>query len=495
MLVPNQKVEVRWNPQNIRWYEEKGYEYTKTGETFLCKAEDLMPTCKILVSVTCDYCGDVYETKNGDYNKGLKHVQKSSCNKQQCKNNKNVEIQRLHNLNRQYNKFTKLCKERGYTPLTDKEDYVNSHTKMAFLCPFHGEKYSTLANLEYEKFGCDECGRNSSTELRRYPSEKIKQCIESKNNNTWLNQDEFINVSASNLSILCGSCADIYTTSFVAYKNGSGKCPHCRSILAIDDVINRVESKNNNKLLNPEDYVGYEAKNLLIKCGSCGNNFLSSLGNIDFTSGKCHNCSMLLSKQEVSKRIESKNNNKLLNPENYTGYFDKNLIILCGSCNNTYVSSLGLVESSLNGKCKKCSPQSWYEECIASFLDNHKISYTRQETFNGACVDKRPLPFDFYLPLYNLCIEFDGIQHYEPVKWTSSWSNDKAEENLKLVQYHDSIKTKYCSDNNINLFRIPYWDAKNLETILENKLDTKHVKKVLLSNNRIFTYKAHKPKE
>lgn len=432
MLVPNQKVEVRWNPQNIRWYEEKGYEYTKTGETFLCKAEDLMPTCKILVSVTCDYCGDVYETKNGDYNKGLKHVQKSSCNKQQCKNNKNVEIQRLHNLNRQYNKFTKLCKERGYTPLTDKEDYVNSHTKMAFLCPFHGEKYSTLANLEYEKFGCDECGRNSSTELRRYPSEKIKQCIESKNNNTWLNQDEFINVSASNLSILCGSCADIYTTSFVAYKNGSGKCPHCRSILAIDDVINRVESKNNNKLLNPE---------------------------------------------------------------NYTGYFDKNLIILCGSCNNTYVSSLGLVESSLNGKCKKCSPQSWYEECIASFLDNHKISYTRQETFNGACVDKRPLPFDFYLPLYNLCIEFDGIQHYEPVKWTSSWSNDKAEENLKLVQYHDSIKTKYCSDNNINLFRIPYWDAKNLETILENKLDTKHVKKVLLSNNRIFTYKAHKPKE
>ena len=76
------------------------------------------------------FCGDVYETKNGDYNKGLKHVQKSSCNKQQCKNNKNVEIQRLHNLNRQYNKFTKLCKERGYTPLTDNEDIFLSHFYM-----------------------------------------------------------------------------------------------------------------------------------------------------------------------------------------------------------------------------------------------------------------------------------------------------------------------------------------------------------------------------
>jgi len=27
--------------------------------------------------------------------------------------------------------------------------------------------------------------------------------------------------------------------------------------------------------------------------------------------------------------------------------------------------------------------------------------------------------FDFYLPDYNLCIEFDGIQHFEEVKYWS----------------------------------------------------------------------------
>ena len=33
MLVPNQKVEVKWN-NNRKWYERKGYTYTKRGRYF-----------------------------------------------------------------------------------------------------------------------------------------------------------------------------------------------------------------------------------------------------------------------------------------------------------------------------------------------------------------------------------------------------------------------------------------------------------------------------
>ena len=492
MLVPNQKVEVKWNNKTKAWYEEKGYTFTKTGNTFLCRAEDLMPSSTVRVKVICDYCGGIYETKNEYYNKGLINIQKSSCNKIECKTKKNSEVQRINNIDSQYEKYIRLCSRKGYIPLTKKEDYINSHEKLSIMCPLHGEKSISLTNLEYGKFGCYECGQESSISSRRSSVSKIKECIESKNNNSWLNPDDFNNVSDNNLIILCGTCQDTYTTSFAAYKNGSGKCPHCRNILDIEEVTRRVESKNNNKLLNPDDYISYQTKNLLIKCGSCGNIFLSTLGNIDNTLGKCHNCSMLLQKDDVSRRVANKNNNKLLNPECYTGYFDKNLMISCGSCNNIYVSSLCLVENSITGKCKKCSPQSWYEECIASFLDKYKITYTRQETFGGTCFDKKPLPFDFYLPLYNLCIEFDGVHHYKPVKWDSSWTEEKAESNFKLVQFHDSIKNKYCTDNNINLFRIPYWEASHLEDILENKLDAQHLKKILLSNKKIFTYKTHK---
>ena len=45
-----------------------------------------------------------------------------------------------------------------------------------------------------------------------------------------------------------------------------------------------------------------------------------------------------------------------------------------------------------------------------------------------------------------------------------------AEEQLRIVQYHDAIKTQYCKDNNIPLIRIPYWERKNLECFLMDKI-------------------------
>ena len=45
-------------------------------------------------------------------------------------------------------------------------------------------------------------------------------------------------------------------------------------------------------------------------------------------------------------------------------------------------------------------------------------------------------------------------------------SDEKAFENFKKTQWHDSIKTAYCESNKIPLLRIPYWESKNIEQIL-----------------------------
>ena len=71
------------------------------------------------------------------------------------------------------------------------------------------------------------------------------------------------------------------------------------------------------------------------------------------------------------------------------------------------------------------------------------------------------MPFDFYLPNYNLCIEFDGAQHYRPVF---------GEHNFEQTQKHDKIKNEYCESHNIELLRIPYWEGSNSENIIKNKL-------------------------
>ena len=103
------------------------------------------------------------------------------------------------------------------------------------------------------------------------------------------------------------------------------------------------------------------------------------------------------------------------------------------------------------------------ENIIKSFLDKYQIHYYREKKFNG-CMDIGMLKYDFWLPDYGICIEFDGIQHYQN---TSSW--DKAS-TLDDRQRRDAIKTKYCEENDIILLRIPYWEKDNIESILTDWL-------------------------
>jgi len=111
-------------------------------------------------------------------------------------------------------------------------------------------------------------------------------------------------------------------------------------------------------------------------------------------------------------------------------------------------------ESHTRGRgCPNCK-KSKGEIAVEKILKNQNISYEKQKVFKD-CKNILTLPFDFYLPKYNVCIEFDGIQHFEPVKRFGGINS--FEKCVKL----DQIKNKYCEDNNIKLFRISYKDNIN----------------------------------
>lgn len=102
------------------------------------------------------------------------------------------------------------------------------------------------------------------------------------------------------------------------------------------------------------------------------------------------------------------------------------------------------------------------EVLISNWLINNNIKFIKQYRFNG-CRNKNPLPFDFYLPKYDICIEFDGRHHFEII---SEWGGI---EYLLDVQKKDAIKTNYCEENDIQLIRIKY--TENISEILTNKLN------------------------
>ena len=98
--------------------------------------------------------------------------------------------------------------------------------------------------------------------------------------------------------------------------------------------------------------------------------------------------------------------------------------------------------------CPKCK-SSKGEMIIEKILQDSNIVYEFQKKFKN-CKNKRMLPFDFYLPKYNLCIEYDGEQHFKPIKFFGG------EKGFKQRQKNDKIKTQYCKNNNIELLRIKY---------------------------------------
>lgn len=87
MGILNREVQLKWNPTIINFYTEKGYPYTKTGETFAVRIEDLQNNSNINVNVECDYCGtkslkrykNIFDSINSSFTK------KYACHKCQSK--------------------------------------------------------------------------------------------------------------------------------------------------------------------------------------------------------------------------------------------------------------------------------------------------------------------------------------------------------------------------------------------------------------------------
>lgn len=120
--------------------------------------------------------------------------------------------------------------------------------------------------------------------------------------------------------------------------------------------------------------------------------------------------------------------------------------------------------------CHKCFTSTG-ETKIRNFLCENDIEHIPQYIFND-CIYKKPLKFDFYLPSNNLCIEYDGEQHYKPIQF-GSITIEEAKENLKLTKIKDEIKNEYCKDNGINLLRISYFEKNDIDIILTKHLKTK----------------------
>lgn len=118
------------------------------------------------------------------------------------------------------------------------------------------------------------------------------------------------------------------------------------------------------------------------------------------------------------------------------------------------------------GGCPNCASSKGEKQinCLLAELD---VPFKAQYRFPD-CRNKKPLPFDFAVldssqsPI--LLIEFDGIQHFEPVEYFGGQSG------FERTQQNDSIKNAYCCDHSIPLLRISYLQQESIEQLITDKL-------------------------
>lgn len=114
--------------------------------------------------------------------------------------------------------------------------------------------------------------------------------------------------------------------------------------------------------------------------------------------------------------------------------------------------------------CPICN-ESKGEKCISKYLNLYSYNYEPQKTFlNLIGINDGLLSYDFYLPKYNLLIEYQGEFHDND----GGNGNYYVKKNFERQKEHDLRKKNHALQNGYNFLEIWYWDFNNIETILEN---------------------------
>lgn len=404
MIDEAQKITLQWNQNNKKYYIEKGYEFTKYKDSFDVNLIDLPLKANIDVRVICDYCGNEVHTKYKQYNNSIQKYNNYYC--AHCSQKRTLSERR----EKMYNIILEFTKKHNYQLITKKEELESNESKVKYICPKHGEYTTKVCSIKAGKI-CYKCSREKA--LRKRWDKSLQE-----------RQDKL-------------------------YKKILSIC-----------------NEENYKLISTKDEIASYNSYITYQCPKHGDNIIK-ISNL--ISGKrCYQCAKELSAErykldlnEVELRV-IKYGGILLNKNDYKNQTTKSLKIICPKCGEIFITSLRNFTQHKGQLCSNCyRKESIGEFKIRKYLEKQNIEFVQEKWFPD-CRDINPLPFDFYLPEYNICIEFDGEQHFK--------DNHFFNYSIDLNKKHDDIKNKYCKNNHIKLIRIPYLKIGSIQSILHNQL-------------------------
>ncbi len=342
----------------------------------------------------------------------------------------------------------------------DKVEYKNTMTYVEIICPFHGT-FSQKPKNHIKGRGCPKCGGT----CKLTQSEFIEKSTKLHNNKYCYKFVVYKNYEHK-VKIICPIHGDFKQSPHMHLK-GQG-CPKCGGTgkLTQSDFIEKSKKIHKNKYdYSLSFYKKYEEK-LIIVCKIHGQ-FLQT-PHMHLSGNGCPSCS-----KNVKRSL--KNFIKISNDiHNFKYNYDKTkyvndrtkVVITCQKHGDFEVVPNAHIFGATG--CHRCQ-SSKGEGLIRKYLIEQNIQFKEQKKFSD-CVNKRCLPFDFYIPDKNLLIEFQGYHHFNVVKRSKELDDNALKLNLEKIQKNDKIKKEWCKKNNVKLLEISYLEKKDINEILKNNL-------------------------
>lgn len=440
MLV-TKTAKIKWNSKTKKWYEDKGYKFTKIGDEFEIKIEDLTSGSHLSVEVECDECGKLLNVKWQNYNRFVKddgNYYCSDCSRRLFGTKKMRNTKFLNSTSFYDWCYINLPKEKADEIMT-RWDYELNKCRPDEVCYSTGKKYyfkcprklhpSELKNISSftsrigRELDCDMCNSFAQYHIDNTDSNFLEKYWDWERNtvNPW-----YINYSSPMTKVWIKCQEKDYHRSYYTscgHFSDNHRCPYCSTFRG---------------KVHPLDSFG---------------KLLEDLNLLWIWSDKNEK-----SLYEYTVMTKQKAWFKCLDEKHEDYYRNINNSVTC------------------NFRCPNCQ-SSKGEIRINEYLKTNNINFKSQYRIRE-CKDKRALPFDFAIFLNNelhSIIEYDGMQHSIPVNFSGSLKDMMA--NFELTQKRDKIKNDYCNENNIKLIRIPYTDYDNIEKILDVQFKSNVIKK------------------
>lgn len=332
-----------------------------------------------------------------------------------------------------------------------KSIYVGAVIKITIIHNKCGNEFMQKPNAHLSgKMGCDKCKCNSKKNTEIF----VKQCIEIRGDYYDYSKVNYVSNKHKVTLIhkLCSHEFNVRPSNFL-YKFST--CPKCAGHM----LKTKEQFIEESKLIHGDKY-DYSKVNYIntsikvgIVCVTCNNKFNVKPNNHLSRKSGCNACAYvnngLKSRINVSDyfaRFKEMHGDEYDYSKTLLERSDDKIITIHKKCGYEFIQRANYHKSG--GGCTKCRISKG-EVFIQNYLVMNDILFEQQKRFHD-CRDINVLPFDFYISKINTCIEYDGVQHSEPVEFFGG------EEGYIDRVKKDRIKTDYCNVKGINLCRIKY---------------------------------------